>query len=757
MSFTKTRAGVCATRPRHPQPDIHATAETLGLDLIGDRFAICPVCGAERSAQLYEGRFKCFHAECLASGTAIDLIALDLDLVEPDGEGRFPKLDTAQMDAVRAVIKDRHIPITTSIPGRPAAATRNPRSRWRKEVVDVWGAAEHAPMPPPTTTFLDMRKLDSEALKDLDLARALPDEADAFPWARAWRKGHLLLLPVYGPTGDLEALRGRWVHLKAPGKKVGKAMPPAWGPGTMSGCVLANPEAINVLRGETTEPITLVVTEGEPDYLTWAIHHPELPVFGVFSGAWTQAIADRIPDGSTVVLRTHHDDAGERYAAKVGASLGARVTLLRSKPTGTPDPKDEPDDNDRHLAGTLPTDPTEDAGPYATPITVVPAFPTLPLQRYKDGSPKGIRTNAELLLREHPAWKNRVWFNAFDIQYYLNDDVLDGVGMLRLAADLGATLGVEFKLQPTQEAVVLVGREDTRHPVADWLDRLTWDGTERLDCLLPTYFGARDRPVVRLMGARWMMGAANRGLRTGAKMDYTLVLVGAQEVKKSTSVRALAVRPTWFHDTSVQVGTKDGLLALQGCWLMELAELSAVRGVQLEAVKAFLTSQTDRFRPPYGSTMESFLRSTAFIATTNDRQFLTDPTGNRRFWPVEVGTIDITALERDREQLWAEAVHRVAAGERHWPSAAEEGQLDRHRFRFEAEDPWLAPLVDWLDERSEPFTLHEAMVEALDLKERDMLRARNRVGAMLRRLGYELKRKRIDARYARLWWQWGAR
>jgi hypothetical protein len=90
-------------------------------------------------------------------------------------------------------------------------------------------------------------------------------------------------------------------------------------------------------------------------------------VVGIWPGAWSEAIAAKVPEGSTVVLRTDHDEhgAGARYAAKVGATLDGRVTLLRSKPTES-DP--EPDENDRHMAGMLPHDPTEDAEPYEPPV-----------------------------------------------------------------------------------------------------------------------------------------------------------------------------------------------------------------------------------------------------------------------------------------------------------------------------------------------------------------------------------------------------
>ena len=764
MAYPKTPTGrshlPISTRQLH---DFIAVCTVLAIatEQGGKRFASCPFCGGTLTNQISEHRFHCHQVDCRVRGTAVDLVAsLELDLVTYGDDGRFPQLNRGQMRQVVAWMTENNIPMVDV--DSPSVATmkvgakgKETRATFKPELDALWVAASGTPLDSPCRTWLDMRKLDKKVVLDLDLARSLPDEADAVPWAKRWRGGHRLLLPVHGSTGDMESLRGRWVLLKEPktakGDTLGKAMPPKWGSGTMSGVVLANPVAVKMLRAGFDEPITLIVVEGEPDYLTWATTRPDLAVIGIWPGAWTQDIADRVPDGSTIIVRTDHDESGVRYAAKVVATLGSRVTLLRSKPDED-DPKR--DENALHMVGLLPSDPAERTEPVESVLTVVPMATSLPFHRNKDGQPKANRTNAALLLREDPTWADRLWFNTFDIQYYLDNRVLDEPGLLRLAQGLGKTLGLEFSKKAVEEAVVLVGRENERHVVTDWLTSLEWDGTDRLDRLLPRYFGATDSPTLRQMGPWWMMGAAMRGLTPGTKMDYTLVLVGKQGIRKSTAVRTLAVRPNWFQDTSTKVGTKDGMLALQGCWLMELAELSAVKGVALEAIKAFLTSQADRFRAPYGRKMERFERTTAFIATTNDEYFLIDPTGNRRFWPVTAGTIDIAALELDREQLWAEAVHRVTAGERYWPTPSEDAEFDGYRARYVAEDPWLGPIVEWLDVRTTPFRMDEVMRSGLGMSERDMLRGRNRVGGLLRRLGYSMKRKRVNKNNARLWCRW---
>ncbi len=343
MAHPKTPLGRPSPTLTTKRYDLYATAAAMDLSITpdGKRFTVCPLCGGERTCQIGEHRFYCHHDDCGARGSGVDLVAsLDLDLVEQGPDGRFPRLTREQMPQVTAWMTSNNIlKVAVDSPSVAVVKTRTKgretRAKYKPEVDALWFAAAGLPFDPPCRTWLDTRKLDRKAVTELDLARTLPAEADDSSWARGWLRGHRLMLPVVGATGEMEALRARWVLLKEPktpsGKRLGKTMPPAnWGEGAMSGVVLANPVAVRMLRGELTEPVTLIVVEGEPDFLTWATKRPDLPVVGIWPGAWTPEIAARVPDGSTVVLRTHHDEPGERYAMKVAATLGSRVTLLRS-------------------------------------------------------------------------------------------------------------------------------------------------------------------------------------------------------------------------------------------------------------------------------------------------------------------------------------------------------------------------------------------------------------------------------------------
>ena len=165
-----------------------------------------------------------------------------------------------------------------------------------------------------------------------------------------------------------------------------------------------------------------------------------------------------------------------------------------------------------------------------------------------------------------------------------------------------------------------------------------------------------------------------RVFRPGCKADCTLILEEAQGTLKSTACAVLALSPEWFADGIADLGSKDSAQDLRGKWIVEIAELSAMTRAAVERVKAFISRQVDHYRPSYGRRSQDFPRQTVFIGSTNSDEYLADETGNRRFWPVRIGRIDIPALQRDVEQIWAEAVVAFKAGEQWWLDAELEAE-----------------------------------------------------------------------------------
>jgi Virulence-associated protein E len=150
------------------------------------------------------------------------------------------------------------------------------------------------------------------------------------------------------------------------------------------------------------------------------------------------------------------------------------------------------------------------------------------------------------------------------------------------------------------KAVQRTARDNSFHPVRDYFESLVWDKTPRLETWLQSYFTVADSPYVRAIGPRWLMQAAARIYKPGAKADQTLVLEGPQGKSKSEGLRALVLDEKWYSDRLSHVSTKDAMIELAGVLLHELAEMDALSKATTAATKRFLTSREDRYRPPFG-------------------------------------------------------------------------------------------------------------------------------------------------------------
>lgn len=311
-----------------------------------------------------------------------------------------------------------------------------------------------------------------------------------------------------------------------------------------------------------------------------------------------------------------------------------------------------------------------------------------------------------------------------------------------------------------RSAVFARAKECPVHPVRTYLDSLTWDGVQRIDAALPTYWGTEDTPYHRAVGAKTLIAACRRIRKPGCKLDTMLILEGPQGCGKSRSLRKLLPTEDWFADPEMDMGHKDSAQQIRGKWIIELGELAGLKRSEVATLKAFITRQADRQRDAYARHVTEVPRQCVFVGTTNEDEYLKDPTGARRFWPVRCGHIDLDAIERDRDQLWAEADHRAKAGEAHWLDAGLEQTAKRHQQDRSVSDPWESIIAEYLAGVGDfgqgapqtRVTVQQVLAAALHSSPnaQDSFAA-HRVGGILRGMGWVKRRARVGGAQAWVW------
>lgn len=284
------------------------------------------------------------------------------------------------------------------------------------------------------------------------------------------------------------------------------------------------------------------------------------------------------------------------------------------------------------------------------------------------------------------------------------------------------------------QAIDRRARECSFHPVRDYLDGLTWDNKPRLPSFFTYYFGAENIPYYSEIGRMFLISMVARIYQPGCKVDYLPILEGKQGDEKSTACAALASE--WFSDQLPEVTNKDAAQHLRGKWLIEVAELDKFRKVEATALKAFVTRQVERYRPPYGRMEVEEARQCVFIGTTNEHEYLKDATGNRRFWPVQIGKIDLQALKHDRDQIFAEAVHRFMAKEKWWPNRDFEAThvVPQQDERYES-DMWEEQILKYIASEQRVSVNSVASNMGIAIEKADQ-RTKMRISAVLKRAGW---------------------
>ena len=253
------------------------------------------------------------------------------------------------------------------------------------------------------------------------------------------------------------------------------------------------------------------------------------------------------------------------------------------------------------------------------------------------------------------------------------------------------------------DALTAVLTRHSYHPIRDYLNGLTWDGVPRLDRIIIDYMGAEDSELNRAMSRKHFVAAVARVFNPGCKYDYCLIMSGAVGIGKSTLLRVMGGK--WFNDSITTLEGKEGMEQLRRAWVVELGELSSIKRSDVEQVKAHLSKQVDIYRAAYARRVLEHPRQCVFCGTTNEALFLKGDTGNRRFWVIPV-VAELRkykdwseAIRRDRDQLWAEAVHYYKLGEPLYLSEELEAQAKQRQqdFNDDNDDPIVAMLDKYLN------------------------------------------------------------
>lgn len=331
------------------------------------------------------------------------------------------------------------------------------------------------------------------------------------------------------------------------------------------------------------------------------------------------------------------------------------------------------------------------------------------------GAPRKHVANVVTILARDPRWEGRIAYHAMRetpvitraIDWHADDAPAKpytgpwrDVDSTSAASWLARAWGFDVGSKLVSEAIEAVSRRVVIDPLRDYLTSLRWDGEERLPWWTSVLLGAPKTPYTEAVGSRWLISAVARALRPGEKVDCVLVLEGLQGTGKSSFLRSLCPTEDLFGDDELAFGNKDAAQSLSGKWIWELGELDKMSRHDLGILKAFISRQTDTYRPSYGIRARDFPRSTVFAASVNEPEYLRD-TENRRYWPMPAPKVTLCDPWL-RDQLWAEAVARHERGEPWYVDTPELAAMCRSEQERRAQaDPWEEHLAKWCAGRLE--------------------------------------------------------
>lgn len=734
----------------HGKEAIYRIAADAGLKRVGDRIqcpfpGVCAGKGAERSANVRVfaadgGKYKLHCHVCDFSGDLLDLL---------QAVHGWPKAE--------AIAHLRGVPVPVrKLQLVPAVAPADDADKLKPaEVLRVWKTLEE-------DDELGRSYLEGRLLGGSSLVRYATEKSDkAFlGYAKRGRRIGMLLTDVVGNA------RGIQLRLARPAQQ-GEDKQMSLKGSAMKGAFFGQPELI-----ESTHQV--LVAEGMCDTLALQLWAPPgsvvvgAPGIGNLPALAESLRAAAIPlDGKLFVLFTQNDvplNKSRKFFVRLQqllTSAGAHVVICNT-PAKHEDLADwrkaEPSVAwpPAELATTGDAEPGDD---QVRMVTAAGSAVHLPSEIRAERFAQNFSTLCTLL--DDSVTRGLVMGPGELVLSEMTEAPLFNGKELNRQDLIAIRLGLEregrtpdgkplkFPLAEVEQALLLLASRRRMHPVADWLKSLKWDRVDRISQALPK---ALSQPLDGLEAhllRKWMIAAVARPLKPGCKMDTVLVLIGKQGVGKSRFFDALG--GAFFTDEKVNVDEKDGKILMRKAWIIEWAELDSMRRARdQEAIKAFLSQRVDEFRPPYDVSTIKAPRSCVIVGTTNNEEFLSDVTGSRRFWPLTVTKIDVAWVQREREQLLAQAVQLFNAGEQWWLEDDYAALLEERNAHHQVTDDWAQLIADWApiaNDLKHEVTSAEILSSVLKKPEQHWTpQDRKRVGEVMISLGWERGTKRINGR-----------
>ncbi len=365
--------------------------------------------------------------------------------------------------------------------------------------------------------------------------------------------------------------------------------------------------------------------------------------------------------------------------------------------------------------------------------------------RKKDGAWTSCLKNSEIWLMSQPVGE-LIRYDTFRQTILIDDQLMSDELVVLLKARIESETRAAWNSEYIREALILIAGRNQFSSLREWLDGLEWDGEYRVNTFFNEAYGVVHTPYAGECSRVLFLSAVARAYRPGCQADVMVVLIGSQGVGKSMGVASLSPKPEWYAD-DLGCDLTEGKAGegLQGKWLFEFSEFARVNRATLDTVKSFVSRRVDHYRPPYGRISRDFPRSCVFIGTTNDPHPLRD-VENRRFMPISCSQGIISWITQNREQLWAEAVHRFKQGEKWWADDPEIASCClKAQEAARMDDAWEMILEERLAGREET-TLEEA-ADKLGIKPDKLDKSTQiRIGIVLSTLDFRRKRVQEDGK-----------